>query len=63
MRPKAYLAFESDSDDDFRFFLAYTLKKTIDEIDALSYMEYMKWAVWLGRKSQYEELAAKSKGR
>jgi hypothetical protein len=59
MRRKAYLRFDSNADDDFRFLLAYTLKKFVWEVDELPHEEYVKWYVWLGRKRQYEELAAK----
>ena len=63
MRPKAYLQFESDSADDFRFLLAYKLRKFAWEIDELPHREFVQWQVWLGRLHQEEELAAKSRQR
>lgn len=62
MPPKAYLLFESDSDADFRFLLAYKLKKFAWEVDELPHQEYIQWYAWLGRRHQEQELAAK-KGR
>lgn len=60
MPPKAYLRFESrDNDDDFRFLLAYKLKRFVWELDDMPHDEYMRWYVWLGRESQKAELASK----
>lgn len=59
MPRKAYLEFEEDGDADFRFLLAYKLKKFAWEVDELPHREYVQWYVWLGRLKQHEELAAK----
>lgn len=62
MPRKAYLEFDEDSDADFRFLLAYKLKKFAWEVDELPHKEYVQWYAWLGRLKQHEELAAQ-KGR
>lgn len=58
MPPKAYDQFDEDADTDFRFLLAYKLKKFVWEVDELPHKEYVQWYVWLGRLQQAEELAA-----
>lgn len=58
MPRKAYLEFDDKNrDDDFRFFLAYKLKKFVWEIDQLPHEEFMRWSVWLGREGQKSQLA------
>jgi hypothetical protein len=60
-------AFETNPDQEFEFYLAEKLGKTVDELRGqLSGDEFTRWAVYFGRKEQRHQLAAlkaKTRGR
>lgn len=58
------LEFEDDSDAEFEFFLAETLGRTVVELGEMSNDEFVRWAVYFGRKAQRQDIEAKkAKGR
>lgn len=56
---------EGGADLEFEFYLAMKLGMTVEELltgrkAPLSNLEYRKWVIFLGRKKQQRELAAKA---
>lgn len=58
-RKAAYLAFEHGDADEFEFFLAEKLGRTVDELGDMPNTEYVKWFVYYGRKAQRREIETK----
>lgn len=58
-RKAAYLAFEHGDADEFEFFIAEKLGRTVDELGVMPNDEYVKWFVYFGRKAQRREIEAK----
>lgn len=60
MPPKAaYLRLEDDVEEEFTFFLAEKLHRTVAEIEEMPNYDFMRWGVYFARKAQMQELAAK----
>jgi hypothetical protein len=55
------MEFEENGAAEFEFVLAEHLHKTVEEIGEMSNDEFMRWNVYLGRKAQIQELAAKAR--
>lgn len=52
---------DGGSELEFEFFLAMKLGMTVEEMsERMSNLEFRKWIVFLGRKNQQRELAAKA---
>jgi hypothetical protein len=48
------------TDLEFEFYLAETLRMTVTQLRrSMSAREFMQWGVYLGRKAQRKELAAR----
>jgi len=58
-RKAAFLAFESGEADEFEFFLAEKLHRTVAELDEMDHAEYVRWVVYYGRKAQRQDIEAK----
>ncbi len=62
-RKAAYEAFEADPELEFEFYLADRLSRTVDELrQSMGQDEFVRWAVYHGRKAQRRELAAMKTG-
>jgi hypothetical protein len=58
-RKATYLEMET-TDLEFEFYLAETLRMTVTQLRrSMSAREFMQWGVYLGRKAQRKELAAR----
>lgn len=63
-RKAAYQAFESGDADEFEFFLAQKLGRTVAELGEMPHDEYVKWNVYYARKAQRQDIETKrAKGR
>lgn len=63
-RKAVYLQFESGDADEFEFFLAQKLGRTVVELGEMPNDEYVKWIVYYDRIAQRRDLATKrAKGR
>lgn len=52
---------DGGSELEFEFYLAMKLGMTVEEMcEKMSNLEFRKWAIFLGRKKQQRELAAKA---
>jgi len=47
---------------EFDFYLAEKLGKMVEEIRSMPNADYVRWGVYVGRKAQRQELAAKKAG-
>jgi hypothetical protein len=61
-RKAAWLEFQTNPELEFEFFLAQKLGKTVAELQTMSGDEFMRWAIFYGRKRQREELALQKAG-
>jgi hypothetical protein len=59
----AYLAFENGDADEFAFFLAQKLGRTVEELDEMPNDEYVQWIVYYGRKAQRQDIETKKARR
>ena len=62
-RKAAYKRFDADPELEFEFYLADRLHMTVERMRReMSQDEFMRWAVFHGRKAQRRELAMKTGG-
>lgn len=54
-----WLEFQQDPELEFEFALAEKLGKTVAELSDMDNAEFVRWAVFYGRRRQREQLAQK----
>lgn len=57
-----WLEFQQDPELEFEFFLAEQLGKTVAELSEMDHAEFVRWAIFYGRRRQREQLAAQKAG-